>query len=78
MPLSIGFGPFFVFGARVQDRVIRQQLDVSRREIHVEIQALGQSDGFIDVEQFPLARSFWGYVPMALNGTKVVAVVEGL
>ena len=38
MPLALGVEPVFVGGARVQDRVVVQELDVTRHESHVEPQ----------------------------------------
>jgi hypothetical protein len=47
-------GMILVLGARVQDRAVRQQLDVARLEVHVEAQLGVLGQGVDEIEQLDL------------------------
>ena len=54
MALALGLRVVLVSGARVQDRVVREPLDVAGRELHVEVQLGPRSDLLIEIEQLAL------------------------
>ena len=48
MSFAFGLGPLFVLGACMQHGVIRNELHVSRLEVHVEIDARRERDLFVN------------------------------
>ena len=60
----------------MQHRVVREQLNVSLFEIHVEVQAGCEGDLFVGIEEFTLEIRKSSGIIVALNRAKVVAVIE--
>src|SRR5262245_38529819 len=65
-----------VRGARVDDRVIRDQLQVAGRELHAETQLGRRSERLVEIEQLELELREWRHVGVSHRGAEVVAVPE--
>src|SRR6185503_13770155 len=76
MPAALGLGPVLVRRPRVQDDVVRHELDVTALELHVEEDARLARDRFVDVEELALERAD-RRVGVPRRRAEVVAVVEG-
>src|SRR5262245_37423565 len=76
MPPPLGLRPVLVRRPRMQDDVVRHQLDVTALELHVEEDARLARDRLVDVEELALARAD-RRIGVARGRAEVVAVVEG-
>jgi hypothetical protein len=77
VPLALGLRVVLVGGARVQDRVVGEPLDVAGRELHVEVEVGLRRDRLVEVEQLALVVAERGDVRVSHDRAEVVAVVEG-
>jgi len=78
MPAQRRVGVVVVRRACVQDRAVRQQLDVARAEVHVEVERGILREGVDEIEQLDLFGGEPWHVGMVLGFVDVPAEVEEL